>query len=189
MNLRLKILGLLLLALVALFAIPYGITRYLIQRPNPPLVEQPKLKDPVLVSSAPYEIAEGFVFDLAQGWKLVRHSPDQAVDRYRFEPEHEVAVFTISVYQAQGFTDFPDVIQRRYGNGFISNAESITFNGFEAVRVSSGFDSTGTSSDVIVKIGEDQYLSLYGIHNPDGENGSRINQEIDFMQTSLQLTE
>jgi len=175
-----------LLILGALFVVPYALTKYLFpsETQSPPVVkEAPPLKEPVTVQSSPFTLDEGYGFDLADGWELKSHNPDQNVDRYRFEKPGQTGIFTFSFYE--GLDSFEKVVKRRYGDAFISKIEDFKIGNWDAQRISSGFDVTGSSSDVVVKIDDNHFLSLYGIYNPDGEEGAFLIQEIDFMQRSL----
>ena len=150
---------------------------------------QPELKEPITnlfgdLESTTYELDEGYSFDLISTWNLVSNEPARAVDRYRFERAGtQKATFTISFYEE--IESFEDVIQARYGDGFVSEAEAIEVNGLEAQRVTSAFLDQGDSADVIVKIGEGEYISLYSIHMPEGEGSSRTTTEINQMQMSF----
>ena len=187
MSIRSKIITWLTVVILALILVPLWITNFLLNREAPET--QPELKEPITnlfgdLKSTTYELDEGYSFDLISTWNLVSNEPARAVDRYRFERAGtKKATFTISFYEE--IESFEDVIQARYGDGFVSEAEAIEVNGMEAQRVTSAFLDQGDSADVIVKIGEDEYISLYSIHMPEGEGSSRITTEINQMQMSF----
>lgn len=186
MILRSKIIAILIAAGILLIGIPLLIAPYFIKNGGDELQQPDELKEPELgtpqpFSSEPYEIEEGYVIDVAEGWKLVSTAPERSVDRYRFEKGN--AVFTLSFYR--NHESFETVKEARYGNGIILSEEDAEVGEFPAKRWISGFDGNRSSADTIVKIGEREFISLYGIHIPEGEAAATTAAQIDYMAQSL----
>jgi hypothetical protein len=191
MTLRTKItIGVSLLVLTIII-LPVLLTNYLLNQesqPEPIILEEPEIVDFQDFSSEPFPVEEGYTFDLINTWDLQTHEPERAVDRYRFERAgSQNAVFTLSFYEDHG--SFEEVIDARYGDAFTSGQEEIEVNGMDAVIVTSVFLDQGDTSDVIVQVGENSFVSLYGIHQPEGESSTRITSEINSMQMSFKAQE
>lgn len=191
MKLQTKIIIGILIVIGALVIIPLLLTNYLLQRPDS---TQDPLQDPPehvtgSIESEAFELEEGYTFERAMTWNLENHESERSVDRYRFERAgNSKGTFTISFYEDSQYTTFDEVIQARYGEGFIEESQDFELNGLPARRIISSFLDVGNSSDVLVELAPGEYVSLYSIHTPDGESSARILEEINLMQTSFEAS-
>lgn len=178
------------LVLAAIILIPLGVTRYFLQQES---ISEPDDTKPVPLileefPSTAFSLNEGYLVNIVDGWELTSQTPERNVDRYRFDRTGaNSGTFTISFYSDHA--SFAEVIEARYGGGYVSDEEDLSVNGREAKRVTSAFLDQGDSADIIVKVGENSFISLYGIHLPEGEGSSRVTEEIFAMQMSFESQE
>lgn len=189
MNLRAKIIIGLIMIPIVLIGVPYVLVIYLANPvPDFSIDNTPEL--PFSISqdfpAEDYTLDEGFQIQLVEGWELVNHTPDRAVDRYRFEKPEDGAILTISFYG--DMSSFDAVIANRYGERYESHQEDLVINNFTARRVTAAFEADRNSADVIIKIDENSFMSLYGVHFPTGESSIITTQQINFMQQSFEAT-
>lgn len=175
--------------IIALLLIPWALTHFFLSAPQAP-AQEPIITDnadPSDVTGTPYELAEGFVINIPAQWELLVHDEERSVDRYRFERNGSAkGIFTVSFYPEK--TDFQEVIEARYGSGFVTEPKPVEIGEMEAVLVHSAFFEQGDTADMIVQINETTFLSLYGVFLPDGEEGQSIKNEIRYMQESLRAS-
>jgi hypothetical protein len=186
MNLKSKIIVGIVFVISSLVLIPLLITNILTKDSGPirPDLNDPQVSTPQELNSTSTILDEGFRFDLVEGWNLVAQEAERAVDRYRYERDgNEPPVFTMSFYNEYDTID--DVIEARYGTGFIDQVEDLTINEFPAKRLTSAFLDNGNSIDIIVNTGKFSFVSLYGVRIPDTEQAFQIVNEIDHMQMSF----
>lgn len=143
--------------------------------------------DATSFASTPFILDEGYVIDLVTGWELVGHTPERAVDRYRFERKSDAGatILTISVYDIERTPDFDAVVQARYGATMLRKQESVMIGSLTAKRLTAEFLDMGATSDVLIKADVKNFISIYGIRQPDADADMRVAKEINFMQKSF----
>jgi len=143
--------------------------------------------DTTTFASTPFILDEGYVIDLVTGWELVGHTPERAVDRYRFERKSDAGatILTISVYDVARTPDFDAVVQARYGAAMLRKQESVMIGSLTAKRLTAEFLDMGATSDVLIKADVKNFVSIYGIRQPDADADLRVAKEINFMQKSF----
>lgn len=171
---------------IVLIGVPYVFIVYL-ANPSPDITTDTILQLPYSIPqnfpAEAYTFGEGFEIQLVEGWKMTSHTPDRGVDRYRFEKPKDAALLTISFYEE--LSSFDDVIANRYGKGYESYQENLTIDNFPAKRVIAAFEADRNFADVIIQIGDNGFISLYGVHSPEGESAMITTQQINFMQQSF----
>lgn len=187
MNMRLKIIFGVIFVILALLIIPLTLTSLIVDQPEPqkePVQENVASADPSKITGETFTLDEGYIISIPENWDLLIHEEDRQVDRYRFERNGDAkGIFTISFYIAQ--KNFDDVLEARYGSGFVSEPKEMLIDGKEAILAHSAFYEQGDTADMIVRTDETSFLSLYGVFLPDGADGQEVKNEIRFMQESL----
>jgi hypothetical protein len=156
---------------------------------SPPNENQPiaDLINPILGIPIEFGLDEGYKFTLAPGWNLVSHHPERAVDRYRFAYEQTNTILTISYYGEDiGYT-FNDVMDARFGGTdlFTLNEKPLEVSGFSGKYVELILDEP-FAQDAILRLGENQFISLYGVFDPGAPEAKQRRDEIKLMQESFQ---
>ena len=184
-------------ALIMILAASLGIGAYLQKQKAPQIPENPVLTPPdsnQTFNFKTFDLQNGFAINIVDSWELVAQDLNRQVDRFRFEKMNNGnSVLAVSFYERNNVTSFEELIQLRYGEGFIETVEEFTISDMPARRVSTGFTNGNgldrNASDVLVQIGQDKYLALNALHEADGEQGAITAEEINFMQTSLRPTD
>lgn len=189
MDLQKKIFATMFAVIAALILVSAGVGLYVAREMKPAQQPQPvsqptPTETPAEIRSKTFSLKEGGTFALVEGWELVSNTPDRQVDRYRFERKADPqAIFTISVYDKKSIESFSDLITTRYGSAYFNSEQDLQLAGHEAKKVTAEFLNMGMTADMLVKLDQNTYVSLYGIQ-PGGEN-EQVKNEINFMQNSF----
>ena len=192
MSNKIKTILILLAIIVIIGVISVGLGSWLTNKPQPTpdLPEPLPITAPQTFESEPTNLSDLFEIELVNNWELELHTPDRMVDRYRFKRlGDETAVFTASIYDDKEIASFDELIEVRYGGAVLESVEDLEINGLQAKRVHANFlgadNNKRSGADMLIKIDENFFISLNGLHVPSGEQDVIITSELDFMQTSL----
>lgn len=186
MKLKTKMIIGLIFVVIALVVIPLLITSILRGDTNGLSSLNPiELSTPTEITTSTFIFDEGYSIELPNNWSLTDRSPDRSVDRYRFIRLGESGpVVSASIYEGV-YATFEEVIEARYGTGFIDQVEDLDVNGLTAKRLTSSFLDAGNSVDLIIQLGPIDFISLYGVKIPEGEQAFQVVNEINTLQMSF----
>jgi len=188
MKLQSKIILAFVIVIGALVVIPLLLTNFLLNKTSNQTntIQEPPEFVEMNLETETMNLEEGYSLDRVMTWDLVNNEAGRSVDRYRFERAgNQKGTFTISFYDEEQYSSFEEVIETRYGDGFSEATEDFELNGLPARRVLSAFLDVGNTSDIIVQTSENNFVSLYATHTPEGESSAKILQEINTMQMSF----
>lgn len=192
MTLQAKIITWIIVVILLIGGISYGVASYVSKTTSsqPIIPTEVPADKPVSIiqdfDSSPFTLDEGISFDLIDGWKLVSTDSERRVDRYRFERENDpTSILTFSFYSKDDVNDFDALVERRYGGAFLDENGFTEVNGLKAKRVSLRMLETGTGADYLIDLNEKEFISVYGIYQPEGEGSITLAEQLDYMQQSV----